>query len=1234
MSFDNSRNTFDHFKNYSGVVMEQGRVQTDADWNEWLAELSRRLQAGTLDLVGRAVYPATTPDAFRIQVSTDGKNQITIGPGRMYVDGLLVENHGAPVYAWDSALDESSGSPQPPPPPPAAGQPNANAVNFWNQPCVPNNLANPPPAGIYLAYLDVWRRPVTYIEDPSLVDVAIGIETTGRLQMAWQVNLLPVPPSSPWTCDTPDSEIPWPVTAGLLTINTVPSGPSGPCCLTTGTGYTGLENQLYRVEIHIPGSLGTALTPGPVGAATFKWSRENASVQTAVTNIVAGKNSAGGSASVLTVLSLGRDQVLGFGAGNWIEITNQFLDDNCQPGQLYKIDSVDPSNSSITLTTPLAPGFPPAATSASAPAPQYTRISRWDQQGKIYLTSNGTSTLYYDLDALYAASATATNPNGNPNGFYGIPVPPPGTTLILENGITVEFGVSSANGRFLSQDYWSFAARTADGSLNPQLNQAPPQGIHHHRTKLSIVTLGASPGATDCRLPWAPAEAGGCGCCTYTVGKTGDYQTIQAAIDALPKQGGEVCLQPGDHFGYVVIRGKENVVISGCGWQTHVYSGTIAAGGPAASSTETGWPAVFTAIGCTNLEFRSFSVHAARGQVGILLDLGPTIPSSNTPLADTQAAAVALEILPPDADVIITDLQVTAFDLPAIAALGVKGLRIAENRIAMARIESRSPAVYLSGDDLFFERNWVGLASLEQTSDQPVLNRVEGQELLPDVDANDPAVGGDFRLSAAGGIQIGGPSNEVFVLENEIVGGYSNGITLGNLLLLDANGNPGGNPLPTWNEPLNPCATEGSLTLTADNSGRFVAGDVIRNLHIDRNRIHDLGLCGIGPVGFFDLTKTLEVISLENVTISANIITRTLQRPLEVTANYGGGAICLPDVRNLIIRDNQIIDFGATPGAAVCGIFVLLGEVVDISRNHVKETRDLASPSGKAVTSFGGIRAGILVLLVTPATQTLPASDAAALDGIPLFAPGIPALRVQENVVRVAIGLALEVVGFGPFAITGNHFGSGGTVRFSGQISLLDAGAIPGETETIGGALSVAVLNLGIALELADLAFFGFVDLQNNAATGDLGPVLGSLAYSSIGTVLFTNNICQLEAAISGVTGFASVFIASLDHVLFANNHLWLNGQAGTLGSKVGSFFAGPPPGTAAAPGTALMDAFVFGLTVQVCTNRFQESFNFPVWFSGLTWGNTNITSQNISTYFLFSVPNVTPFSNQNLPAL
>ena len=45
-----------------------------------------------------------------------------------------------------------------------------------------------------------------------------------------------------------------------------------PCIVPADAGYRGLENQLYRVEVH---------RPGDASSATFKWSRDNASVATA-----------------------------------------------------------------------------------------------------------------------------------------------------------------------------------------------------------------------------------------------------------------------------------------------------------------------------------------------------------------------------------------------------------------------------------------------------------------------------------------------------------------------------------------------------------------------------------------------------------------------------------------------------------------------------------------------------------------------------------------------------------------------------------------------------------------------------------------------------------------------------------------------------------------------------------------------------------------------------------------
>ena len=327
MSFDNSRYTFNPFNSYSSVVMPQGRVQLDADWNEFLAEIARRIQAGTLDIVGRAVYSkATTPNAFYISPSS-APWVVNIGQGRMYIDGLLVENHGPTPGAWDPALTELSGSPQPAPPS-ITGTPN---IPYTSQPYFPG--ATPPPstaAGSYVFYLDVWVRAVTWLHDPSIVDPAVGIDTSGRLQTVWQVRWMPAATASiPMTCGTPDADVPYPIaSAGLLTNGVVANTTAGPCCLTPGTGYTGLENQLYRVQIH---------KGGPLGTATFKWSRENASVATSVTALATQANHSGTQVTVLTVASLGRDQVLNFSNGNWIELLDDNLELNGMPDPNYPV---------------------------------------------------------------------------------------------------------------------------------------------------------------------------------------------------------------------------------------------------------------------------------------------------------------------------------------------------------------------------------------------------------------------------------------------------------------------------------------------------------------------------------------------------------------------------------------------------------------------------------------------------------------------------------------------------------------------------------------------------------------------------------------------------------------------------------------------------------------------------------------------------------------------------------
>ncbi len=1196
MSFDNSRIIFDPWKDYCGVVMEQGRVQTDADWNDWLAEQLRRLQAGTLDSMGRTFYPVTTPFAFQITSSPAGS--VNIGRGRMYVDGILVDNHGDPANAsWDPALAEMSGSPQPPP------ASDAHPVPFESQPYFPG-AKFPTLAGDYLVYLDVWRQPITFIEDPELVDPAIGVDTTGRLKTVWQVNVHtpPLPPGA--TCATANPQ--WPASSGQLTTNTVTSGPSGPCCLTTGSGYTGPENQLYRIEIHSAGSAGGA-------NAYFKWSRENASVQTTITAIATGPTSIGTTGSVLTVQSLGRDQVLGFSAGNWVEITNQINDNLHQSGSLYQIDHVDVAAVTITLTTQLPGGFSVTPTATNT----YTRIVRWDQSGKVY-KSDG-KTLWWDLDVVGSGPLE--------NGFYGIAVPTDGSDLILENGIVISFSLSSSSGSYQAMDYWSFAARTATGKLDPQLNASPPRGVYHHYAQLAIATVGSGgtvTSVTPCR-PSTESATGECSCCcTCTVGTGGMYNTIAAAIQALPDNGGEVCILPGDYYENVVLSGKRNVVIRGCQWHTHVYSEALAPGGSSGTATPasaSGLRAVFTIVGCENIELTSFAVTAADGEVGILLDRTPASDKRPAPGTSGAQSDIILRVKGKgDRNVILQDLVVAASTMPAIIAVAIDELKIMESRILMEDVESLWAAAYLSGDNMYFVHNWVGLGAAYQqstTSAQTPTTSVPGRNTGAQLFASAGTLLSAFNAKKTpGGIHLAGPSKNVFVIENDIVGGTRNGITLGNFIILDSQGNDTGQLTGVMWQAEDPCSTgsTGQLppAVTSNSStSKIGAGGIIYNLHIDRNRIHQMGMAGIGVVGFWNLDEALEIISIVNLSIVANLISRTmLRRTVAFNSKSPGfayGAISLADVENLMVRDNVITDFGFTPGAEVCGIFVLHGQMVEISRNQIRETRDWSSDSLQSFSAANNTRAGIMTYLVTPPTlegsawtksigkQNINLDEVSILGSqreAAICQPGLPALRIQENVVRVAIGLALEAFGYGPFSIVNNHFSSGGPVTSANARDLtMPLAGLSRESSKYTDPLLVEIFNLGLAIEDVSQGN-GFFALYENKDDAEFGAAR-NLANASSGAVLFANNQCQLEAWAGRVTGFCSVAILSLDNVLFNSNRLWLDGP--TL--------------------TALVDGIVLGITVQISGNRLQEGQHYPVIFSAATLGIANVTSQNVATY-------------------
>src|SRR5262249_13282111 len=141
----------------------------------------------------------------------------------------------------------------------------ADPIHYEQQPYlfVPPEL---PKTGHHLVYLDVWKREVTHLEDTNLVESAVGVDATSRIQTVWQVRVL-TNDAGAATGESADADVPgWSAliapSTGVLTTGTFDvAATDDPCELPPTGGFRGLENQLYRVEIHDPGQ--------PGGTATF-----------------------------------------------------------------------------------------------------------------------------------------------------------------------------------------------------------------------------------------------------------------------------------------------------------------------------------------------------------------------------------------------------------------------------------------------------------------------------------------------------------------------------------------------------------------------------------------------------------------------------------------------------------------------------------------------------------------------------------------------------------------------------------------------------------------------------------------------------------------------------------------------------------------------------------------------------------------------------------------------------
>ncbi len=467
---DFTRDTFQQANHFCRVLMQQGRVQLDADWNEQTSILLHFLRNLGADLIGQHGGPG---GGFLITpANVNDQNDLQISPGHYYVDGILCEAG------------------------PLANAGTAASFSYLNQP----NFANPAPlpaSGGLLVYLDVWERHVTYAQNSLLREVALGgPDTATRAMIVWQIKIqtfLPRGSGLKWPTSKlsdPDwqnwIDIWQPANRGLLQAQVQPqAAAANPCVISPMSAYRGVENQLYRVEIHTGnvwnGNLDANGQPlAPSGAVTFKWSRENGSVAFPILNLASSTNQ-----TTVTLGNLGRDLRLSVKVNDWVEIVDDVSTLSNVPRPLLQVTAVDLVNLVVTLSGTVANMDKNILSNNPL-------LRRWDQQ---------------------PGDGKTNSLNLGPDG--GVPLTE-GIWLNLEDGIQIQFQKppDGQTNQYRSDDYWLIPARVATGDIEwPKLTDPttkqpvpaalPPHGIEHHYAPLALIPGLSGDASTDLRRTYA-----------------------------------------------------------------------------------------------------------------------------------------------------------------------------------------------------------------------------------------------------------------------------------------------------------------------------------------------------------------------------------------------------------------------------------------------------------------------------------------------------------------------------------------------------------------------------------------------------------------------------------------------------------------------------------------------------------------------------------------------------------
>jgi hypothetical protein len=1168
-------------KHYAGARMQQGRVVLDSDFNEQAELVDEDRRRAMREIIGPSGSPdegfaadleigdevTIQPVSFNGAPPADTLNY-RIRPGTMYVAGLRFEHE-------ERALnDEISGDP----------------IVFQRDflPMQAPDAPQPQPGNTHtqLTYLHGWQQSVTATEDQEIreralggIDTSVRVRRMARVQVrevasddcaaAWEEVLAQIEAEQGGAFDDTGHEL---LSPARLRVTFVPGEALDPCapCAPDDVGrYLGANNQTIRIMLAAPDR--------------YVWAFDNASP---LYRVELGEAENG--LVPVRMITPPRDEarwplentVVEF--LSWAALLDNHEKIAAETGVFVRVvEGFDPDENSFLIDQADVAAIEALVHAWDAAHPDLPWLPNNADPDGNYLYLRAWHRLDSENDDILLATA----------------VGPANHALLRRQGLLPEF---SGGGR--PGDYWVVTVRpnTPQVIVPWNLTQAggvAPHGPRHVYTPLSLITFRPpGPGEPvntevvedihDCRSTFRPLVDRG-GCCTHTVGdgvgSLGDYLSIQTAIDALPAQGGKVCVLPGTYEEEVRIE-RGDVILEGCGHQTVLRT-------PAGATN----PALVQIL-APRVTMRELALETL-GQIGVLAgeeDLN----------ADPVATDMILERLMAVAD------ERAGAGGQARAAIDVRRgqrVEIRECEVTMRGSVSDEAGIFVRGEDIRVERCRIETAASGES------------------------------FAAWGGLQVGGASRRIQIRRSRITGGLGHGITLGSLEWIAETtttttttsfGAGAG-----LQNAFDPCAPlEEEVQPVEVENVRFdpeTAGD-LDEIQILDNQIQSMQGNGISVLTTLRLQDDGEqdMITVDRLSIERNRIlncvvqSRTLSAnsPVAKTKKLQPGeeevfgqflvstippaGIALVDGEHILIRDNDIRDNGTTDPAPIAGISIMFGNDIVIEGNRV-QNNGLRQPA--SIPSITSMRAGIAVSLAGVASNQETQDQSDTLGS---------SLRIIANTVEHPNGPALAARATGPVAIEDNFLQSLGNNATAQQASTAHA---------------VAVVNAGMPWESIDLpanepspnrwVFPPHTpEYLHRQPGGDEGGGVGAPGEGGIigqgGPVMFKNNHVTLRwvesaNAAAGLASGFSVGICSLDDVVLLGNQFALNVEDPGLKKKDGTTFNRQP--------RISSQVVAVGATANASHNRVAEGVNDAL-ISLLVLGGFLVTaSYNITTHMSFA---------------